>query len=336
MRIPNPTKKITVDCPIDRIRMSVKMLPYYHKKYKVEKYNDTFNQYTFASSEFLSAGAFVDIHLNSVGESKTEIFTEVRRKIGSFNESQEITYANRHIDHIIDSLGKLTEMPEEELRRMYEGHNLKTTNTIPGDTKKEFYRTWWFWLIVVIFFGAIISNLSDDQKEETSNTVLNNNANNNSSQKTDVVKINKWPEILDSLLKLNNKKIYSSNTEKYSGLNFKVSNTFTFDRYDDTYHYATAERGDKYIISNVIVSSKIKDPNLCAFAIYSLESDSSLTFINTLEYRFQRWEDYATYLGNYQDKGNDFAYSENVKMTLGAAVSQEKLKNKIFIISNNK
>lgn len=143
----------------------------------------------------------------------------------------------------------------------------------------------------------------------------------------------KWVAKLDSILKLSNKKSFKTNETSYSGLNFKFSNTFTFDRYDDTYHYATAERGEKYLTTNVNITSSSKDPNLNGFAVYYLDKDSALRYITSFSFKFQRWEDYGTYLGNYHDKSNDFAYSETVKFAMGAKIPTEYLNKPIIIVS---
>ena len=51
----------------------------------------------------------------------------------------------------------------------------------------------------------------------------------------------------------------------------------------------------------------------------------------TFRTEFNRWEDYATYLGNYHDSHNDFAKVNSVKFKLGLQVSDEKL-NKPYAI----
>ena len=45
-------------------------------------------------------------NLSSISENKTEITVEIRRKVGSFDQSHEITNANKHIEAIVDNLSK--------------------------------------------------------------------------------------------------------------------------------------------------------------------------------------------------------------------------------------
>lgn len=146
--------------------------------------------------------------------------------------------------------------------------------------------------------------------------------------------VNEWPKLIDSVLRSPNRSSIETENTVYKGLAFKQSKTFTFDRYDDTYHYQTAERGDKFIISDVNVTSKVKDPELVPFGIYEIMPDSTLSLIKMMDYRLRRWEDYATYLGNYNDNTNDFSYSETVRFSIGGSVPDSIPNNKLIIVSS--
>ena len=63
---------------------------------------------------------FIDFNLSSISENKTEITVEIRRKVGSFDQSHEITNANKHIEAIVDNLSKgitLTDVDIENLKK---------------------------------------------------------------------------------------------------------------------------------------------------------------------------------------------------------------------------
>jgi hypothetical protein len=110
-----------------------------------------------------------------------------------------------------------------------------------------------------------------------------------------------------------------------------ISNEWAFDSYGDEWHYLKAERGDKYIVCKISVSSKVKEPALppiCAYRVLQ----TGLDFIGQLEYRFSRWEDYATYLGNYADYGNDFSQTETIPFSTGLSVLAEDLNTAPVII----
>lgn len=112
--IPNPKKSNQVDFPIEKVKLSVLNISLRNNKYKFSKANEIFNQDTFESSEFLSLGVYFDINLNKITEGKTEIIVEIRRKIGKFNQSYEITIANVHIEKTFEYLAFLiTKSPEE-------------------------------------------------------------------------------------------------------------------------------------------------------------------------------------------------------------------------------
>lgn len=143
----------------------------------------------------------------------------------------------------------------------------------------------------------------------------------------------KWKTFIDSMLNAKSTKSYHTGDVSYSGLNFKITKRFNFDRYDDTYHYLDAERGEKIIWSDLTIKSKDKNPTLHGFGVYYLDTDSSFVLIDILNYRFYRWEDYATYLGNYHDNSNDFSYKESVRFSVYGKISDDLLNKKIFIIT---
>ncbi|MEE6130129.1 TM2 domain-containing protein [Chryseobacterium arthrosphaerae] len=116
--IPNPKKILSVDFPIDRVRESVKNISVLSSKYKFNSSNEIFNQYTYESYEFLSLGVYIDINLNSVTDHKTEITIEIRRKLGTFNESHEVTHANNHIVNIINYIAQLTAITSDEINSL--------------------------------------------------------------------------------------------------------------------------------------------------------------------------------------------------------------------------
>jgi hypothetical protein len=58
-----------------------------------------------------------------------------------------------------------------------------------------------------------------------------------------------------------------------------------------------------------------------------------LNLLGTLEYRFVRWEDYATYLGNNADYGNDFAHTKTIRFSAGIQVSNDDINDKaVFLV----
>lgn len=106
--IPNPKKSVVVDFSVYEIKSALIKLPkYFANKYTLDKQNDLMNQYTFGALEFLSLGVYIDINLNYVSETKTNIIVEVRRKIGAFDQTFEVQKANQHIEKMFSGISVL-------------------------------------------------------------------------------------------------------------------------------------------------------------------------------------------------------------------------------------
>lgn len=114
--IANPTKKVTIEYPMSQVKDAVLNIPKVYKKYRLEKQNPMFNQYTFEASEFLSLGVYIDINLTSVGDNRTEVNMEVRRKLGAFDNWVEVQNANEHIQKLIDGLSKAMNGQTQEVK----------------------------------------------------------------------------------------------------------------------------------------------------------------------------------------------------------------------------
>lgn len=101
-----------------------------------------------------------------------------------------------------------------------------------------------------------------------------------------------------------------------------VGNTFIFDSYGDHWRYLQADKGSKYITALMKITSDSKDPNLPQPAIYTIEGDRMI-YTGNFTVRFNRWEDYGTYLGNDHDFSNDFAKTNSIRFKIGIEVQNE-------------
>lgn len=118
--IPNPTKKITIDFSIEQVKKALDRIPAVSGgKYSITNVNVAFNQYTLEALEFLSAGVFVDFNLLSLSDTRTEVSIEVRRKIGSFDQSYEVTKANNHINDLVNFLSNTVTLTDDEFSSTY-------------------------------------------------------------------------------------------------------------------------------------------------------------------------------------------------------------------------
>jgi hypothetical protein len=118
--IPNPKKAIIIERPIGTLKELLTLIPLINTKYKKTTFDDILNLYTFEALEFLSLGVFIDINLTSSGDNKTEISVEIRRKVGSFDQSHEVTAANKHIQVIFESISKSLQMSDEDVNQLKE------------------------------------------------------------------------------------------------------------------------------------------------------------------------------------------------------------------------
>jgi hypothetical protein len=102
--IPNPQKSFQIEKSTSEVNEALKNLCLYTKEYKIFKENELLSLYIYEASEFLSLGVYIDVNFSSASENKTEVKIEVRRKVGTFNQSFEVTQANQHLIKIADLL----------------------------------------------------------------------------------------------------------------------------------------------------------------------------------------------------------------------------------------
>jgi len=105
--IPNPTKSITIDFPIQKVKDAIINVPKVFKFTHFRESNEMFNTYTFSRTEFLSMGALINVNLTEVSKSKTQVNIEISRQIGAFDSWVEVSKANDHISGFINALASI-------------------------------------------------------------------------------------------------------------------------------------------------------------------------------------------------------------------------------------
>ncbi len=126
----------------------------------------------------------------------------------------------------------------------------------------------------------------------------------------------------------------SSATIGYNKVSFSatsIGRRFVHDSYDDGYFYNTADRGNVFITVAMSVTSTSKNPMIPSLAIYSIYGDK-MQLENTMQIELASWQNYGTYLGNYNDNGNDFSKTSTVRFKLGAEVSKDVIKKAYAIV----
>lgn len=154
--LPNPKKTITIDFPISKLKETIGFIPLTgDKKYKFTSKNEAFNLYTFEVTELLSLGVYIDISFSEVNENKTTIEIEIRRKIGAFDKSHEITNANNHISKIIELISLCISLTDEKIEL------LKKSTTTEQIKKEVSTKSLMIFAIVALgFLGLVLLLIS--------------------------------------------------------------------------------------------------------------------------------------------------------------------------------
>lgn len=133
---------------------------------------------------------------------------------------------------------------------------------------------------------------------------------------------------------LQQKTTFQVDYNKISISNISIGSQFTFDSYDDRYHYRSADRGNKYVTARMSVTSSSKYPNLPEFALYLIKGDV-MEYEGSFDIEYARWRDYGAYLGNYTDYSNDFTKTSTVNFKIGKETSEANTKVAFAIVAKN-
>jgi hypothetical protein len=105
--IPNPTKSLTIQFPLDQVKTAARNINKVMSFCHFREENEIFNSYKFSRTEFLSFGAFINIHLKKVDELTTQIDIEISRQMGAFDDWVEVSKANRHLDETMKAISEI-------------------------------------------------------------------------------------------------------------------------------------------------------------------------------------------------------------------------------------
>ena len=159
--IPNPKKNIIIDKDINSIKESISLISLLHPKYKTTSSDDMLKQYTFEATELLSLGVYIDINITSLEEDKTDVSVEIRRKIGSFDKSHEVTNANGKIQKVFELISKGLQMSEDDVAQLKESRKVEKVQLTEKqgknvETNKKILKVFGIILLLLIV-GAIVS-----------------------------------------------------------------------------------------------------------------------------------------------------------------------------------
>jgi len=131
---------------------------------------------------------------------------------------------------------------------------------------------------------------------------------------------------------LGTKAVIDTDEVKVNVESAKFGNTWVFDDHGHEYSYREAPRGSQYLVLRVAATAKeATDPNLPGFAAYVQDADK-LKRVGVGGYRFVRWMDYGSYLGNGHDFRNDFRHSAKIPFSYGIEIAKSDLKQPVLIV----
>jgi len=156
--IPNPKKTFIIPFAISKTFDAIQIITKLNKKYKLTKSNVAFNSATLEASELLSLGVYIDFNLTEISEMKTEVNIEVKRKLGSFDESHEVTYANEHISTLTDELSNALTKSDQEIESIKKSIVNEAIKN-KDNSNKSWYNTSWVWVWLFLFWPVAVYGL---------------------------------------------------------------------------------------------------------------------------------------------------------------------------------
>jgi hypothetical protein len=100
-------------------------------------------------------GAFININLNSVSDTKTQVDVEISRQLGAFDEWVEIQKANKHVEETINSIAYIIK----------NGIPVSKPNSITSEPPKRILNlkgkvmSFILWLLIGMFIGQITNKM---------------------------------------------------------------------------------------------------------------------------------------------------------------------------------
>lgn len=145
--IPNPKKSFDIDFDSKDVFEKTQYLPLI-TKFRFNSKNEVLKTYTFESFEFLSFGVYVDVSISSITEGKTKIEIEIRRKIGAFDKSYEVSEAGRHIVEISEGISKCIVLTAEQIETLQKG----IVEAQNAEVNKKWHQDWIYvaWLLFIL------------------------------------------------------------------------------------------------------------------------------------------------------------------------------------------
>ena len=111
----------------------------------------------------------------------------------------------------------------------------------------------------------------------------------------------------------------------------RFGNQWTFDSYGDEFFYREPQRGEQFLLMNVVLQSKDKSPQLPDVGVYRIDG-KTMKRVSNFNYEFRRWSSHGTYIGLYHDFKNDFAHTSAIPFNAAARLSNEDAKQPLAVV----
>jgi len=159
--IANPRKEVTVKGTEEEVSNWLYKIPIYMDSqiksgYIQEKLDENIGRIEIGKTEFLSVGVRIVVDVNYKTEETTEICVEIQRKVGSFDQSYEINYANEHLNNTIQAIKYISKNKEYNPERKLDSIPNSSINSSIDKSNEESSA----WIVVILIIGIAVYILS--------------------------------------------------------------------------------------------------------------------------------------------------------------------------------
>tara|TARA_R110000822_G_C15164950_1_gene478704 strand:+ start:173 stop:670 length:498 start_codon:yes stop_codon:yes gene_type:complete len=160
--ISNPTRELTVSFTNEQVQTAMSNLSKFLigtevGNYLQHEYDGVIGQLELLKTEFLSLGVSIIVSANAINDKQTRIFIEVRRAMGSFDKSYEVSEATHHIDKVVKGISTLLSNPEAINKISVEKVELKTPTKKVSSTFGKIIKWWLIVSFVLVGIGLILA-----------------------------------------------------------------------------------------------------------------------------------------------------------------------------------
>jgi len=137
--IPNPTTKLSIDYPIDKVKQACNFIAASSPNFTLKESNEVFNSFKFGNKDGISLldENILDVRLNQDGDNTTSIDIEGSKLMGAVNSSTELQMLKSGTDDFLDILSKLVSSENIE-------ETAKTLASTIKETKSLYNYIWSF------------------------------------------------------------------------------------------------------------------------------------------------------------------------------------------------